>query len=403
MAGSAPRNILVITYWCWNDALVQAYTLPYLRIMLKVLPVGSTIHVVTLEKGDTVLGEEQKEEGIVGHAFRYEPFGRRGIGMMARMIWDLVGLVRRKGADTVHAWCMPAGMVGYLVSILTQRPLIIDSYEPHAEAMVENGTWSRRGLAFRMLFLFERLQTRHARVVIAAVSSMRQYALRSYGHVPECFHVKPACVDLDRFGWQNVKRPELVERYGLRGKIVVVYAGKFGGIYWRQEVFDLLRVAYDHWGDRLHVLLLTSHSREELEPLMTNSGIDPALFTIRFVPHSEMPDHLGLADLALTPVKSVPTKRYCTPIKDGEYWALGLPVIITPGISDDSEIIQDLGIGSVVQGTDKEAFRRSIQEVDDLLLRHSREQLFTMIRPVAEKYRSFDRALEVYSKIYGST
>ena len=45
-----------------------------------------------------------------------------------------------------------------------------------------------------------------------------------------------------------------------------------------------------------------------------------------------------------TPVKPVPTKRYCTPVKDGEYWALGLPVIITEGISDDSGIIRENGI-----------------------------------------------------------
>ncbi|HQW06058.1 MAG: glycosyltransferase [Flavobacteriales bacterium] len=398
-----PRRILVLTYWSWDDALIQAYTLPYLRIMLKVLPAGSTIHVVTLEKGAFTAGAQVREPGIVGHAFRYEPFGVRGMRMIAILVWRSIALARAYKVDTVHCWCTPAGMIGYLVSVLTGRPLVIDSYEPHAEAMVENGTWTRRGIAFRTLFLFERLQTRRARAVLAAASGMRDYALRVYGHVPKEFHVKPACVDLEKFGSANVKRTDLVERFGLHGKRVLVYAGKFGGIYWDQEVFDFIRVAHDQWGEQLHVLLLTGHSEKELMPFMERAGLPRELFTIQRVPHAEVPDHMGLGDVALTPVRPVPTKRYCTPIKDGEYWALGLPVVITPGISDDSELIQRLGIGSVLVGNTQQAYERAIREIDALLAQNTRQALYERIRPVAEKYRHFRIAETAYSSIYGRT
>ncbi len=397
-----PRQVLVITYWCWDEALVQTYTLPYVRMMLGVLPPGSTVHLVTLEKGAYKSGAQQREPGIVGHAFRYRPFGLRGSGMLVSLIMALCGMVWRHGIDTVHAWCTPAGMVGYTVSFVTRRPLIIDSYEPHAEAMVENGTWSRNGSAFRVLFFFERLQTRRASAVIAAASGMREYALRTYGIVPKNFHVKPACVDLERFGERNVKRQQLLERYGLVGKLVMVYAGKFGGIYLEQEVFDLIRAARDHWGERLHVLLLTGHDADELTRFMERAGLPKELFTIMQVPHALIPDHIGLGDVALTPVRSVPTKRYCTPIKDGEYWALGLPVIITRFISDDSEIIRAHGIGAVLEECTPECYARAIREVDALLHRYDAAQRFRLIRPVAEKYRHFRIAEAVYQHIYGA-
>lgn len=395
------RRVLVITYWSWSEALIQTYTLPYLRIMLKVLPPGSTVHLITLEKGEFIPGPRSIEPGIVGHAFQYQPFGVGGMQMLAGLVWRLIRLVSRYKLDQVHAWCTPAGMIGYLVSIITGRPLVIDSYEPHAEAMVENGTWSRSGIAFRTLFLFERLQTLRASAVIAAASGMREYALRSYGSVPKKFLVKPACVDLALFGPGNLKRVELVERFGLQGKLVLVYAGKFGGIYWDQEVFDLIRVARDHWGQRLHVLLLTGHAEQELSGYMDRAGLSRELFTILSVPHAEVPDHMGLGDVALTPVRPVPTKKYCTPIKDGEYWALGLPVLITEGISDDSEIIRTHGIGSVIEGNTREAYERAIMHVDDLLKRYTREELYDRIRPVAENYRHFRIAEAVYSDIYG--
>ncbi|HRH68110.1 MAG TPA: glycosyltransferase [Flavobacteriales bacterium] len=396
-----PHNVLVITYWSWADALVQTYTLPYLRIMERTLPPGSRIHLVTLEKDGSPAPDAGSGGPIVHHRFRYRPLGPRALGMILALVWQLRSVVRRNDIRTIHAWCTPAGMIGYLVSILTARPLVIDSYEPHAEAMVENGTWRRDALGSKVLFFFERLQTRRASVLIAAAEGMREYARHKYGLGDTLFFVKPACVDLERFSAKEIKRPELLKELGLDGKLVVVYAGKFGGIYLDQEVFDLLRVAREKWGERLHVLLLTSHSTAELAPFMSKAGLDPSMFTVRFVPHRDIPRYVGLGDIALTPVRPVPTKRYCTPIKDGEYWALGLPVMITPSISDDSELIAKHGIGSILWGLDDEHYRKAVEEMDLLLRSHTREQLYARIRPIAEKYRNFGIAEHVYRSVYG--
>lgn len=401
MKQGRPRQILVVTYWDRQDPLVVNYTLPYLRIMLRILPPGSRIHLVTLDKVVRPGGGVEEDESIVHYSYPYVPFGADGMWMVLRLVWSLRTVVRKERIDTIHAWCTPAGMIGYLLAMLTGKPLIIDSYEPHAEAMVENGSWKRTGLAFRALFHFERLQTLRAKAVVAASEGMRAYAKEKYGHVPDIFLVKPACVDLSRFSSRNIKRADLLKSMGLEGKLVAVYAGKFGGIYLDQEVFDLLRVAWDHWGERLHVILLTTHSPEELHPFMAKSGLRRDMFTIQFAPPKEVPDLMGLADWALTPVKPVPTKRYCTPIKNGEYWALGLPVFITRGISDDSEIIERFGIGSVIASLDKQGYEQSIKEMDLLLQSGDRAQLYARIRPVAERYRNFEVAERVYLTLYG--
>jgi hypothetical protein len=396
-----PRHILVITYWAFADPLVQTYTLPYVRLMMRALPPGSYVHLATLEKPGT-LAAAVTDAGVVHHPFTYRSFGMGGVGMLFGLSWRLSGLVRRYRVDTVHAWCTPAGMIGHIVSVLTGRPLIIDSYEPHAEAMVENGTWKRGGIAHRVLFLFERLQTRRAKVLIAATDGMRDYSALKYGPTSARWFTKPACVDTDRFSEHDIKRPEKLRALGLENRIVALYAGKLGGIYLKQEVFDLFRAAHDHWGDAFRVLLLTPHPIAELEPLMAKAGLDKGLFTVLSVPHSEVPELMGLADLAVTPVKPVPTKRYCTPVKDGEYWALGLPVIITEGISDDSGIIREHGIGSVLESLDRKGYEKAVREVAALLAGSSRRELYERIRPIAVKYRGFDRAKRIYQEIYGT-
>ena len=239
-----PRALLAVTYWSLEEGLIQAYTLPYLRLILQAMPAGSTIHLVAWEKDPAPLEPAQRGSGTVHHPFRYAPFGMRGAAMALRVVARLLRLARKERIDGIHAWCTPAGSLGLMLSWLLRRPLVIDSYEPHADAMVENGTWPRGGAAHRILLKLERWQSRRAAHLIACAEGMSAYAHARYGLPAERrIDVKPACVDLDRFAWPSVKDAALLDELGLEGRIVAVYAGKFGGIYLEEESFGLLRAA----------------------------------------------------------------------------------------------------------------------------------------------------------------
>src|SRR5215210_7202669 len=170
-----PKNILVITYWSYRDALIQTYTAPYLKIIRKYLPAGSRIFLVTLEQSHLRMTDEElratnralEEEGTRLVPFSYSKFGMKAMAKWLLFVWRLFRLCRRERITHLHAWCTPGGAVGYILSLMTGLPLIVDSYEPHAEAMVENGAWAQGGLAFKILFFFEKLQSKHAAFVIA--------------------------------------------------------------------------------------------------------------------------------------------------------------------------------------------------------------------------------------------
>lgn len=106
---------------------------------------------------------------------------------------------------------------------------------------------------------------------------------------------------------------------GFVNKIVCAYAGKFGGIYLDKEVFQFLRIAYDYWGEAFRILLLSNIDTSEIKKYCVAAGLPFHVVTKLFVPHAEVPKYIGLADFALRPVKPLPSKRYCTPIKNGEY------------------------------------------------------------------------------------
>ncbi len=400
-------NILILTYWSYPDALIQTYTLPYVRIIKNKLPSGSSIFLVTLEKDPKMLERSKRdeitavleEEGIYWLPYLYKPFGLAAFLLWTSASLKLGSLILRKEISFIHCWCTPPGAIGYFLSILTNRKLVLDSYEPHAETMVENGTWRKKSIAFWLLFWLEKKQTMRASFVISATQGMYGYALEKYGVAIPHFYVKPACVDLNLFAKEKLKDEFLLKRLGLAKKLVCVYAGKFGGIYLENEVFDFLRVAYEHWGDAFRVLLLTSHTKNEIELYCQEAGLPKEIVKISFVPHEEVPRYMGLGDFAISPVKPIPTKRYCTPIKDGEYWALGLPVVIPSNISDDSDIIETNKIGAVLYNLDTESYRNAVLKID-ILLKQPRKETFAIIRSIAEQYRNFEIAEKIYGEIY---
>ena len=182
-------NIVVFTQWSFKDALVQTYTLPYVEIIRQIISSNRKIFLVTAEQpqialNDSEIVEINREWEKKNMRLIPQPYQRFGIRKVMASTGDLIklyGTIKKNNIKTIHAFCTPAGSIAYLLSKLTGAALIIDSYEPHAEAMVENGTWTKDGAAYRILFGLEKKQTERARALIATTAGMKQYALDRYG------------------------------------------------------------------------------------------------------------------------------------------------------------------------------------------------------------------------------
>ncbi len=67
----------------------------------------------------------------------------------------------------------------------------------------------------------------------------------------------------------------------------------------------------------------------------------------------------------------------------GEYWASGLPIITTPNVSDNDEIIQKENIGVIVRDQTDQSYNRAFLEIKELL---SDPNLAARCRAAADKY-----------------
>jgi hypothetical protein len=199
-------NILVFTQWSFKDALVQTYTLPYVNIIREIISPERKIILVTAEQPNIALNKDEADQinkdwekrNMQLHPGPYKRFGLIKLLTSVRDLSKIIGVINREKIKTIHAFCTPAGGIAYLLSKFTGVELVIDSYEPHAESMVENGTWKKKGAAYKILFSLEKKQTQRAKVLIATTAGMKQYALDRYGVAIKNFFVKPACVDLGK-------------------------------------------------------------------------------------------------------------------------------------------------------------------------------------------------------------
>lgn len=395
-----PGNLLILTYWSFDNALIQTYTLPYLLQIRKIIPAQNKIYLFTFSQNQSfnpsTLAQisRLKEQNIFLIEFRYQKFG---VWMMFKLLFVfayLIYLCVAKNIKYLHGWCTPGGALGYLLSVVTGKTLILDSFEPHAETMAESGTWSRSGLAYKVLFALEKRQLKKAKEVICAARGMIRHSQEIYGITKNRYFVKPACVDLKLF---DPLVPSKHTEFNLRSN-VCVYAGKFGGIYLEQEVFDFFKAAHDHWKGDFTVLLLTSHSNQEIETYCTASGFPPSALIKLFVSHQEVPAYMKLGTFGFCPVKPLPSKEFCTPIKNGEYWAMGLPVVITNNISSDSALIEQHKIGYVLKHLRAEEYSNALHALDAL---KKDPQLTERIRKIAVETRSFEISNAIYRTIYG--
>lgn len=217
------KKILFITQWEYKDALVQTYTLPYINIIRRNTP--ASCYLVTISENSRTI-RVKKRDGIV--VIEIPDPTRMSWLQWFLNIFLLLRIVRKKQFPVLHTFCTPAGAIGVILKMLYNKvKLVLDSLEPHAEAMLECKIW-KKGVKFKALFYLEKLQIKKADNLIFAAKGMDKYISEKYKLNVAGYFVKPACIDLSMFSENLIKDSGLLKELGLENKIVCVYAGKFG-------------------------------------------------------------------------------------------------------------------------------------------------------------------------------
>ncbi len=395
--GKPARNVLFLSYWSLREPLTAAAIFPYLRILSEKENIDR-IHLVTMETTSEFLPEVELDIPKVRHMAilpRWQRiFHLSKVDLYLRSIATMVGLVRREDIGLILAKGSMAGTIAHFVHRRTDVPFIVESFEPHSRYMLACGVWPKWGSRYLFTAFMEHTQLRTASHIITVTENLAR-DLKSAGYDPQRIHMVPSITDLEKFRHRPQDRAIVRERLGIAVNATAgIYVGKFGGLYFGREAFTLFQRAFAHFHD-LHIVVLSPMDPEVIQAMAREAGIDPQRFHLYIAPHDEVPTYLSAADFAFSPIKPAPVKRYQCPIKNGEYWASGLPIVMTDGISDEHLLMRE-GIGGAVYGADLSGMDEAFATIKEIMKRPGYRVEITAL---AERYRSVRIARKVYDDI----
>lgn len=387
-------NILFLVYWGLNDGLTRSTVLPHLQILSRNRKVKSII-LITIERDGGF--EQQKLDNKVVHipwmsSHQYVTKARDFI-MLPRQV---SAIIRRRNIQFVLCRGTPAGAIGYLVYRKTGIDYAVESFEPHADYMRESGVWRRWDFRYIVQRHWEKKQLKTARYVMPVTKHYRDFLI-DQGAEPGKVFIMPCAVDLGKFALSLESRALTRRAIGIGDDVTVgIYVGKFGGLYLEEEAFQIFRLAKKYF-DKFYLMILSPDDRESIASRLLKAGYIPEEFYIQHTAHEAVPSYLSAADFAFATYKPGYSKRYLSPVKIGEYWAAGLPVLLTDGVGDDHMIIKELKIGSVFscKGND---FGVSFSELKTML-KEGRVNTNLRVQAVAARYRNFSQNECVYNTI----
>lgn len=389
-------RLLYISYWGINDVLTKATVLPNLRILR---PYFDEIYVATIERNGNQ-AVDFRDKGVHHVPFySYPRLPRLAVKALDFIFFavKLFVLVRRRKIDVVICRGSMAAAFGVFLHRVLGKPFMVESFEPHADYMADGGTWKKNGIEYKFQKWIEQQCIDQAKMLFPVTRNYLK-ALIAAGVAHEKMYVMPCCVELDQFQYDRQAREKI--RINLKVKdhhFVGVYAGKFGDIYLDEEAFDLFKRTYEFFNNKFFLIILTPHHREDILNRLVKVGIKKELAHVDFVDHAEVPQYLSAADFAFSLIRTSPSRKYCSPIKNGEYWANGLPVLLTKGVGDDEQIIHDHHVGAILD-LDADNLIIALQEVVNLL-GTGRTTVAQTISRIANRYRHFDLIATGYHKI----
>lgn len=372
--GRDDRRIVVICGHGIHDPLVSTLMLDYILRVQEREPLGDVM-LITEEAAKTILDpdlERRLADCRIGWSpLRYDVRG-----------WQLYQKARNTFILAWRSWRFARGakervVVGFLSFASSYASLlrslgfsrsVVVNFEPHSRYMVEMGVWPPGGFKEKLVSWFERRQIRNADVIVAPSTAVRGF-IQEVGTDAKVF-LQGVTVAVGENARNEQLRAGVRQRLGLDGRFVVLYIGKFKGIYHSEADYVRFMRAACEADERVHHMIITYPEHERaLRAAPGFSEVRDRSIILGPQAPADLPQFLSAAELGVIAVPPTPAQRYRSPVKTALYWAAGLPVLIAENVSDDWWVARDEGIGIVVEdlpAITPEQFRAGIARLESV-------------------------------------
>jgi len=369
-----PTSVIIFLYNRFFDPLIQGNFWLYIDDYLKDPARPVRFHLVTYEDPSFPLTETQREQAAAWQAQGLEWTRlqwHQGTGIGSKVADILSGFrtvvrLRMRGLRHIVTLGSVAGTFAYLYARVLGMRLFLYQFEPHSEYAIDNGMWSASSAVYKVSHFLERRAAKFA-VAIASGTRFMQERLEFDWKVKGHFFKIATVANDKKFIFDPELREKTREQLGLQpDQRVLFYPGKFGSLYYKEETAWMYRWLHE-LDPRLHFLIVTPHSDEEVHAIFDAASLPRDTYTVA---HSDYPDihrFFFAADFAVIAVPPGPSKRFISNIKVGEYLCAGLPYLITKGVSEDYLVANERDVGVVVDDFREADIKKAWPEINRFL------------------------------------
>jgi len=319
-------------------------------------------------------------------------FAKRTLDYLSFMVTGfLAGLIQRR-PDVIIGTSPQffTNCAAWMLSVFRWRPFVFELRDLWPESIKTVGAM-RDSAALRLLERLELFLYRRAAVIVAVTESFRRN-LVARGIDPHKIAVVTNGVDLSRF--QPLTRdPELAERFGLTGQLVLGYIGTHGMAHALETILEAAaRMQALPEGANMRFVLLGDGARKQaLKAKAEQMGLDNVLF-LDTVPKADVPRYWSLLDVSIIHLRKADNFTQVIPSKLFECMGMGIPVL--HGVAGESAgIVEREGVGLAFEPENVDALCNGILRL--ARDRNLYERLRTRCLEAAPRYDRIARAQEM--------
>ena len=316
---------------------------------------------------------------------------------MVSTLWVVLSIKVRFGTGYIFAFANVAAAFSVVFSKLFWMKLVIYSYEPHSDFMVDLGLWHPSSLKYKILSALERWAGRAA----AHVMTGTKYGLELLENIQSKAQTyrAPTAVDGNDFYFRPEARVTVREQLGIQEQSVFLYIGKFGDLYFKEEVIDVFKSVFQN-DPYAFFIVITTYDHAEIWSWFESRNIpERNYFLTQNITNEEVKAYISAADMGISAVPPSPAQRYRSPTKVAEYLLCGLPYITCEGVSEDDEYADKEAIGVVLSDfTQAEVLNK--WKAIERLLSEDKDQQRARCRRIGLAYRSKEKIDMILESVF---
>jgi glycosyltransferase involved in cell wall biosynthesis len=192
----------------------------------------------------------------------------------------------------------------------------------------------------------QRYAAHGSHAVICVSKAMRDESIRAWDIQRAKIRVVPCCTDVEHGAAAAIRRDAIRQRLGLQDRFLVGYCGSLAPWQMPMESLAVFKLIAELRSDA-HFLAVTPQT-ERFNAVAEAAGVARNRRTILSVPHLDVVNFLAAADVGLLIRASSLVNRVASPVKFAEYLSCGVPIILSEGIGDCSELVRTANVGLVL-------------------------------------------------------